>query len=458
MQTKPDQGNPRQNQCVETTPPQQTAPPQTQPSDPHDPKCPEPQQQQSQPNDPKCPDPSGEKPKEPDAPKPPASTPTEEPPCKGVDAPADPGGAPPKTPSDKDCTPKDPCEEYYKTHDCSESDDTCKCSDRPPDTNPLTDPKTAPPPTIRQQLTAIEVLVNNPPKGTPADATKKLSDDLKDLEKEYEGLSALFALFEKDRATIECTFTTQVRKWYDEIHKLCDSNVSCKETLTAIQKAYDQQKQLERKACCDYIRVHDKITGDQNCQVQAERREAEARADLDLLKGLNKTFADRLKDLEEILKQANLMAKDRRFKAVCAYKLEFDAVWARLFQAETWCFRRKDCCICCPKCELLPNTLPCWTVERYRKEVMKALQALIAAKYNRYLWNGYWMNQEAEYKRLKDECDKAHTNRRARFIAEAEEAPDCPTPTPAKPDEPGTPAKPGDCGCGKPKTGGMTNA
>lgn len=97
-------------------------------------------------------------------------------------------------------------------------------------------------------------------------------------------------------------------------------------------------------------------------------------------------------------------------------------------------------------------------MERYRKEVTKALQALIAAKYNRYLWNVYWMDREAESKRLKDECDKAHTNQRARFIAEAEEAPDCPTPTSTNPNTPGTQTKPGNCGCDKPNTGGKTHA
>lgn len=396
-----------------------------------------------------CPDPSSSGSTNPN--KPPVPIPPD--PCKGVAPPADPGCAPPKTPSDKDCAPKDPCEEYYKTHDCSDyPGGPCKCSDRPSGTEGLKGT------TIRQQLTEIETLVNNPPLGTPADATKKLSDDLKELEKEYDGLASLLALFEKDRATIECTFTTQGRKWYEDIHKLCDGNISCKETITGIQKAYEGQEQLQRDACCDYIKQHYKVTGEQNCQVQAERREAEARTDLDLLKSLSKTITDRLKDLEEILKQANLMAKDRRFKAVCAYKLEFERVWSTLFQIETWCFRRKNCCICCPKCDLLPNTLPCWTVERYSKEVKNALQTLITAKYNRYSWNVYWMEQDAKYKRLKDDCATKEKNRRARFIAEAEEAPDCPPPVAANGGTPGIPPKPSDCGSEKPKTGGMTNA
>lgn len=336
-----------------------------------------------------CPDPSSSGSTDPK--KPPISIPPD--PCKGVAPPADPGCAPPKTPSEKDCTPKDPCEEYYKTHDCTDyPGGPCKCSDRPSGTDGLKGT------TIRQQLTEIESLVNKPPDGTPADATKKLSEDLKELETEYSGLTALVALFEKDRASIECTFTTQGRKWHDEIHKLCDSNMSCDITQKDIQDAYNRQKQDERNACCGYVHKHYEIKGMQTCQVQAERNEAEARADLDLLKGLNKTFADRLKELEAILTQAIALAKDRRFKAVCAYTLEFEAVWSTLFQVETWCFRRKDCCICCPPCDLLPNTLPCWTVNRYRDEVQKALKALITAKHNRYLWTLYWLKQEADYK------------------------------------------------------------
>jgi hypothetical protein len=293
--------------------------------------------------------------------------------------------------------------------------------------------------TIRQQLTAIEALVTNPPPGTPPDATEKLKKDLEDLETEYKGLAELITKFETDRATIECTFTTKGRKWYEEIHKLCDTNVNCDITHQDIQEAYDRNKQHERDACCAYLHKHYEIRGSQNCQVQAEGRETEAKADLTLLKGLSTTFIGRLADLEDIFKKAVEAADKRQFKTVCGLKLEFDGVWFTLFQAETWCFRRKDCCICCPPCDLLPNTLPCWTVERYRDELQKALKAFIAAKYNHYLWNVYWLRQQADYDRLKADCEKAHANRRERFLAEAEEARDCPAPS--------TPT--GDCGCGK---------
>ena len=100
--------------------------------------------------------------------------------------------------------------------------------------------------------------------------------------------------------------------------------------------------------------------------------------------------------------------------------------------SRTWCFRRKNCCLCCPKCDLLPNTLPCWTVDRYRDAVVKGIKALIAAKYSRYCWNARFMKWDADAKLLKEACEKACKTRRDRFIAEAEEAKDCPPPVPGQ--------------------------
>jgi len=372
--------------------------------------------------------------------------------CQGVAPPANPGYDLPK-PTDKECMPKDPCEGYYKTNDCSDKNGgPCKCSDRPKDKLPI------PGETIRQQLNFMEGLVSNPPPDVPADATKKLASDLTDLEKEYSGLSDLVTKFETDRATIECSFS-KARKWLDDIHKLCDTNVTCEITKTDIQEAYTRWRKDERKACCAYVHKYFDIRNLQNCQVQAERREADAKSDYELLKTLSKTFTDRLADLDLIFKDALASAEKRRFKRVCGLVLEFDSVWSTLFQVENWCFRRKDCCRCCPPCDLLPNTLPCWTVARYRDQLTKALKALIDAKYNRYLWNVYWLTEEANYTRLQTDCDKARTNRRARFLAEAEEAKDCPEPAPAPPPSTTTPpsgtppASTTDCGCGKHQKG-----
>jgi hypothetical protein len=452
METKPNQENPGQEPCNPDTPTQQP-PTQTQDPPPAKPDC----------SDPKTPTPTGGTP----TPTPPKPTP-----CDGVAPPDDPGGGAPTVPTDTGCTPKDPC--AGNKDDCSKfPGGPCTCADLPPDSTDPTAPKFRPLPdgTVRQLLTAIETLINKPPDGIPADATKKLVDDLKELEKEYDGLGDLITKFEADRATIECTFTTKSRKWRDEIHKLCDTNMSCALTKTDLQEIYARGRKAEKDTCCDYLKKFYELRGMQTCQTQAEAREAEARFDLDAVKALNKTFLDRLTDLEAIFKKAGEAADKKRFKTVCAYAMEFDLVWSTLFEARTWCFRRKNCCLCCPKCDLLPNTLPCWTVERYRDVVLKAIKALISAKYNRYCWNAYFMKQDADAKLLKDACDKACKTRRDRFIAEAEEAKDCPPPappatpaptptptTPPKPTPPATPGDSGDCGCGHKNTGGMTNA
>ncbi len=402
-------------------PPQQQQPPQQQP----------PQQQYPPPQPPK-PEPPQQPPKQPPKPEPP-KPPGE---CKGVVPPEDPGGSPPKPPSDKDCTPKDPCEEYYKTHDCS---DPCKCPDRPAGTQPLEGK------TIRQQLDAIEALLGNPNPDI-AKATDVLKADFTALETEYKALNDTVAAFEKDRADIECTFNTKARLWFEKIQQHCDS-INCDVTKQDIKEAYERGKRRQHEACCKSLANRYAIIARTDCQAQAENRAKEAADDVALLKELNKIFLARLAKLGELFKQASEAADKRRPKLACALTTEFNGLWRTLFQVETWCFRRKNCCICCPKCDLLPDTLPCWTVERYRAELEKALKALIAAKHDRYLWNVRWQQMDAEQKRFDEECKRATENREARFLAEAQEARDCPAPT--NPTSPTNPNSPDDCGCGK---------
>jgi len=117
-------------------------------------------------------------------------------------------------------------------------------------------------------------------------------------------------------------------------------------------------------------------------------------------------------------------------------------VWGRLFTVETSCYKRKNCCVCCPKCDLLPDTLNCWTVDRYRLELQKALRTMIAAKYDSYLWKAYTLKQQAEIDKLKTDCETISSNRRDRFLSEAEEARDCPS----------SPHS-GECGCENHHTG-----
>lgn len=358
-------------------------------------------------------------------PKPPGPKPPD--PCKAIAPPEDPGC----TPSDQDCTPVDPCAEYYESHDCSDCEGPCNCPERPCDWGPITG-------TIRQQLTAIEELVNNPPPGTPKDATDQLTRDLKALEDEYAGLAILVTDFETARTnTIDCEFG-KTRKWLDKLQDLCENNLHCDITVQDIQEAYDHGKQKERDACCAYIRKQSKTYRSYNCADQATSRETDANSDFKLLKGLSDTLTTRLKDLETIFKNAVTAAENRQYKTVCAFNLEFHGLWVRLFTVETTCYLRKNCCVCCPKCDLLPDTLNCWTVDRYRSELQKALKALIAAKYNRYLWTVYTLKQKAEIEKLRADCENTAKNRQARFLAEAEEARDCPSPT-----------HNGDCGCGK---------
>jgi hypothetical protein len=287
-------------------------------------------------------------------------------------------------------------------------------------------------------LTSIEELTVAPPAGTPTDATDQLKKDLTLLETEYNGLNELVTAFEKDRLEkIDGDFG-KTRKWLDKLQDMCENNMHCDITRKDIQDAYDRGKQKERDACCAYARKQAKTLGSYSCTDQSAQREADAVADFALLKGLSALFAKRLDDLANLFKDAVTAAENRQYKTVCALNLEFKGLWVRLFTVETSCYRRKNCCVCCWPCDLLPDTLNCWTVDRYRAELQKALKAMIATKYNRYLWSVYTLKQKAELDKLKTDCDNTSKTRQARFLTEAEEAQDCPSPS-----------HNGDCGCGK---------
>lgn len=320
--------------------------------------------------------------------------------------------------------------------------DVCKL----PDPNPTLPGNDKP---IRRLLIVLEEELEKTEAKNPTDATKKFADDLKDADKQYQGIADIVSKYEKFYDQLDCKLA-EVRTWRKDLKTWTEDEVTPK-TRKLIRDLRDEYEAEEKSTkdkvgkCCQWLALRGKLNNLNSlndCLAKAVRKEEEAKDDNEAYKGLEKTVTDRFAELKSLYEKAKTLWEAEKYNSVYAVKLEFDDVYDHLGTVITWAYQQERCAP--PKTESggaygqrsasgdaqdkeppesVAPAVPPPSVEDFRKKLTDALRALIIRKYTRFRWQQYRLELEIDIKKFKDACDKFRKTRRDEFIQEAQDIP-----------------------------------
>jgi hypothetical protein len=285
--------------------------------------------------------------------------------------------------------------------------------------------------TLRRLIKALEGQLEEY-SSNPSEAAKKFSDDLKDLDKEYQGLADIVKKYQDTYDTLVCSLS-EANKNKQEISDWCKDKVD-----SATQKAIatlrsDQYDKKEKEICSQWITYQTQLFSLQDCQRQSDQRSQEAKDDLDAFKNFEKTVKDRLTELKSLYDKAKALRTAERHKSVCAVLAEYCDVLVNLGEVQTWADRRAanpptgqteaPASGANDECEKWDPSkfLDKWTPDWLNNNLRASLRALILARYQRFSWYQTWFKSDGNAKKWKDKCDKFTKSRRDDFIQEAED-------------------------------------
>lgn len=288
----------------------------------------------------------------------------------------------------------------------------CICKDFQPQ-KPLPDERQS----IKRLIKALEEELDTYSDKT-TDAVKKFSQELKDADKEYSGIATIVSGYKKFLEKLACK-RADASNWHKELVKWCheEVDVPTREAIKDLRATgYDR---IEKKYCCQWLSLREKLSLLDNCLGQAARKVAEAKDDFDAWKGYEKALSKRFDDLKSLYDKAVALHGEEKHKSVCAIHLEFHDLYQTINVVLTWQYKRNECknltsdSKTCPKDEI--------SAEQYSDELIKALRILILAKYQHFRWHQQQLELESESKKNKEACDKFREIRKDEFIQEAED-------------------------------------
>lgn len=342
-------------------------------------------------------------------------------------------------------------EERRSVERASQENGTCRCHEIDP-----VEPFPGEGESIRRLIKAIEAELEE---YEPTEATKKLSDELKDADKEYRGITDIATKYEEFYDKLDGMLAA-ARSWRKDLREWCESSVNeaTREAIKALREnSYDAK---EKEYCCKAIDFGDRLTRYTDCRGQRQRKEEEAQSDYKEYKEFEKNMTDRFGVLKSLFDQGKALREKEQHKAVCAVSLEFAEVYHDLGVVHTWEYwrgrcRERDGSRSYYGGEAGPGEFEAqeqdesqssgrgqfrgpvgrpgdhaaakhdlkrqWPPERFKKELAGALRRLILAKYQRFRYQQQWLEVEDESKRFRDACDKFRATRREEFIQEAED-------------------------------------
>jgi len=160
----------------------------------------------------------------------------------------------------------------------------------------------------------------------PTEASTKFPDELKDIEKEYQGIDAIVAKYKEfyDKQ-LDCRLA-DVKRWRAKINEW--SSTLDPNTKACIRK-YRKEKydDKESQICCAWINLRRKLNLSSDCLVQARNTEARKQEAYDKLKGFLDTITKVFTDLEALFKKADAFNKEDKPKSVYAVGLEFEDLY-----------------------------------------------------------------------------------------------------------------------------------
>jgi len=286
---------------------------------------------------------------------------------------------------------------------------------------------------------------------TPTEATKKFADDLKDCDKEYQGLADIVKKYEEAYEKLDCMLT-EANKNKQDLREWCDEKGGNENIDELWEEEYEKK---EHDICCRWIEFREKFNSLHDCPWQSDKTAEELKEDFEAFKNFEKTVKDRLTELKSLHAKAEELRAKERHNSVCAILIEYCELLLNLGVVQTWAYRREECAAKAqapsqgasseqgteqstadPCQEWTPETfLDKWTPEWLKEKLKAALRDLILGKYDRFRRYQYWLQTESEMKKWKEECEKFRKSRREEFIQEAEDVPEPapePTPTPTQ--------------------------
>lgn len=341
----------------------------------------------------------------------------------------------------------------------------CKCVDWPIKTTPEEEP-------FRRFLLALKEAI----KDLPDDAVEKFEGELKDAEKESQGVAGVVGKYKEfyDKQ-LDCRLA-EAKNWKAEIARLLEGKIT-KEAKAAIndfrKKNYGD---FDEKICCEWIVLRYELNEMRDCLEQAKRKEEEGKQDYENFKGFEKTLGERFASLKALFDQAKALAAEQRYQAVYAVSLEFDDIYNNLGFFRDWAYVISKClpdgnghgqtgegqqqsteggAYAKPsQPEPTPpetagygeqpttptppkNGAPDQSAEGlktnlkpddFKKRLVNYLRALVLAKYQRFRWQQEFQTKTADTEKGGKACQDFRKERQKQFIDEAD---DIPAPTPS---------------------------
>lgn len=293
----------------------------------------------------------------------------------------------------------------------------------------------------------------------PTDATKKLADDLKEVDKEYQGFGDVAAKYQKFHAEKLDCLLAEANSHKEEIDGWYKDKVTQGDQRKIHDEIWQQEyEDKEKDLCCEWVKAADRIYSIRDCLTQSHRNETEAKEYYENVKGLEKTATDRFSDLKSLYDKAKGYRDAERYKSVFAVSIEYDKALKHVAWLDNPICRRLGC----PKDAAAPpkdstvapgkeskpeydgEELKCdedlktkWLPVDFKSELTRSLRALILAKYKRFLWHQDSLKKEEANKKAKEACEKIRKSRRDEFYQEAEDvqvpANGAPAPSQTKP-------------------------
>jgi hypothetical protein len=336
----------------------------------------------------------------------------------------------------------------------------CKCINWPVKETPPEQP-------FRRFLLDVKEAIQ----GLPPDAIEKFETELKDAEKESQGIAGIVSKYKEfyDKQ-LDCKLA-EAKNWKSEIARLLDGKIddAAKTTITNFRN--DHYEGEEKRICCDWLALRDAMNKLRDCLEQAKRTEEERKQDYEDFKGFQKTLSDRFDSLKTLFEDAKKLATEQRYRALFALSLEFDAIYDTLSLFRDWAYASKNCpkppddgdgqtgepepptesgYVKPPPPEGggygEPSTTPTptppasdgddqsadglkdhWKPEEFKKRLTGYLRALVLAKYQRFRWQYEFQTKTAKVEKGGKDCADFRKERQKQFIDEAD---DIPTPAP----------------------------
>ena len=301
---------------------------------------------------------------------------------------------------------------------CEPPTGNCKCPDWELENGAANEP-------FRRLLQRLEDILEEHAE-KPTDASKKFADDLKDADKEYQGVVALVNKYKEFYDKLECKMAEAIN-WREDMAEWIAGKLTEAEKTAIGNSHKTNYDDVEKRICCEWIKCREYFLSMQDCLEQSKKKEEEAKENYDAIKNLEKTLGDRFSDLKSLFDKAKGYRDEERFRAVYAVSLEFEAVFKDLSLIRDWYQARTECNIDTEQTQSSQGAeggsdpRKIWTPQNFKAELVRRLRLLILARYQKFRWWHDFLTRTSDNLKKKEACEKFRKDRRDKFIQEADD-------------------------------------